>query len=80
MAHPDTAPLHAILHQLEVGEASEGDLRDIQWCARSLREYLAQTDPDGLATCGWRGIMSHFWRPKMSHPGSWSGLGSAARG
>jgi transcriptional regulator with XRE-family HTH domain len=30
----------AVLHQLECGEAAEGDLRDIQWCARELRETL----------------------------------------
>lgn len=34
--------LEAVLHQLEHGEASEGDLRDIAWCARNLREVVAQ--------------------------------------
>lgn len=30
--------LTAVIHQLEHGEASTGDRRDIAWCARELRE------------------------------------------
>ena len=32
--------LEAIEHQLTVGEASEGDLRDIAWCAKTASEAL----------------------------------------
>jgi hypothetical protein len=31
----------AVLHQLEHGEASEGDERDIAWCIRHLKEAIA---------------------------------------
>ena len=31
------AAVPAVLHQLQYGEASEGDLDDIAWCARALR-------------------------------------------
>lgn len=31
----------AVAHQLEVGEASEGDRHDLAWCARTLRDALA---------------------------------------
>lgn len=32
--------LEAVLHQLEHGEASDGDERDLVWCARELRALL----------------------------------------
>lgn len=34
--------LAAILHQLTLGEASEGDIHDIQWCANATRSALAR--------------------------------------
>jgi hypothetical protein len=32
--------LNAVIHQLTVGEASDGDARDIAWCAEQLRGLL----------------------------------------
>lgn len=34
--------LQAIAHQLIVGESSEGDPRDISWCAETARAAIAQ--------------------------------------
>lgn len=33
----------AVLHQLERGEAAEGDLRDVAWCAAALRAAIEPT-------------------------------------
>lgn len=30
----------AVVHQIEAGEASEGDVRDLAWCAAQLREVV----------------------------------------
>lgn len=55
--------VHAVHHQLTVGEASEGDIGDIEACARLLREALqaaprpdageAPDDRNRCAVCGW---------------------------
>lgn len=39
---PLRATVESVLHQLEHGEASDGDLRDIAWCARTLRDALQE--------------------------------------
>lgn len=39
------AACEAVAHQLEHGEASTGDDRDIAWCARALREAIAAALP-----------------------------------
>lgn len=36
--------VRAVLHQLEVGEASDGENRDIKWCAAQLRKAVAMTE------------------------------------
>lgn len=40
------APLLAVLHQLERGEAAEGNLDDIAWCARTLRDAVNALNTD----------------------------------
>ena len=40
------ARLEAVLHQLEVGEASDGDISDIRWCADQLKAILADADDE----------------------------------
>lgn len=39
------AACEAVHHQLAHGEASDGDLRDIAWCADTLRAALAKVKP-----------------------------------
>jgi hypothetical protein len=41
--------ISAVLHQLEHGEASDGDLRDIAWCAKQLRRALDEIPIDPAA-------------------------------
>lgn len=37
--------LAAVLHELQYGEASEGDPRDLEWCCRELRGLLFEASP-----------------------------------
>lgn len=46
---PLRSAVAAVLHQLERGEAAEGDERDIAWCARTLREALGDERPADTA-------------------------------
>jgi hypothetical protein len=40
-AHNRRAVLKAVLHQLENGDASQGDPDDIRWCALQLKDLLS---------------------------------------
>lgn len=42
--------LRAVEHQLNYGEASEGDAKDIAWCAREVAEVATALEavPDAL--------------------------------
>lgn len=45
MTDEQEAVISAVHHQLAHGEASEGDLKDIRWCAEQLRELLGAPPP-----------------------------------
>lgn len=40
--------VRGVLHQLETGEASDGDVDDVAWCARALRAALGEKGPATL--------------------------------
>lgn len=47
-AEPLVSTCHAVLHELEHGEASDATARDLRWCARALREALTKHEgPSG---------------------------------
>lgn len=44
-AAPDLlAACTAVRHQLETGEAGEGDVRDIAWCVKALADAIAKAE------------------------------------